>query len=203
MSKGDLIAIDVGVNGMGWARWEGARRDRSLRPPDTCGIFEIENKWLREPFEVRADMVMMNLMITGYSFGGAPWTQVMEWPEFRAGSAVGHAAASTDSLSMLAFMCGQHCRQGLLFQCENVLVPVSEWKGQLPKDVVERRLRAAIGGEARSGVDIESHAWDAVGIGLHWLGHSVKKMSAGAAGRGASGVDVSSPRRRVVVRRKP
>lgn len=181
MGRG-IMAIDVGVNGMGWARWED-KRDRSLRAPDCVGVYEVPKKYRGEALDLRADMVMHELMRTGYSYGGPPGVQVMEWPEFRAGDAVGHAAAAKDSLSMLAFMCGQHCRQGLLFQCENVLVRVSEWKGQLPKEVVEARLRAAVGGEARSGDAIESHAWDAVGLGLHWFGHSVKVMSRGPAPR--------------------
>jgi hypothetical protein len=53
------------------------------------------------------------------------------------------------------------------YHCEGiVLVKPSEWKGQLPKSVVERRLRVTLGNSVCRDLGIESHAWDAIGIGL-------------------------------------
>ena len=46
------------------------------------------------------------------------------------------------------------------------VVPPSEWKGQLPKSVVITRIRKLFGELTCRRLKIESHAWDAVGIGL-------------------------------------
>jgi Holliday junction resolvasome RuvABC endonuclease subunit len=46
------------------------------------------------------------------------------------------------------------------------VTPPSEWKGQLPKSVTINRVRALLGNKVCDRLDIQSHAWDAVGIGL-------------------------------------
>jgi Holliday junction resolvasome RuvABC endonuclease subunit len=46
------------------------------------------------------------------------------------------------------------------------VVPPSTWKGQLPKSVTINRVRKIIGARACRELGIETHAWDAVGIGL-------------------------------------
>jgi len=98
---------------------------------------------------------------------------VAEMPEFRAGSAVGHAAASTDSLGMLYFMCGGYSAVARSVWLKPEFVTPSVWKGQLPKEVVAKRVAAAIGCEAEDGTPFESHVWDAVGIGLWFMGHKL------------------------------
>ena len=206
MSKrGSIVAVDVGVNGMGWAKWLDCR-DRTLRRPDLVGTFSIARdlgkKYLDLPFAERSDLVMHNYVTSAFgNTGGFPAVQVLEWPEFRAGSEVGHAAAARDSLSMLAFMCGQHCRLGTSADCDNVLVPVSKWKGTLPKEVVEKRLRRAIGDRAADGFEIESHAWDAVGIGLYWFGHGIND-AAFARAKPELDIAFSAPKKRLVRRAK-
>jgi Holliday junction resolvasome RuvABC endonuclease subunit len=46
------------------------------------------------------------------------------------------------------------------------VVPPSEWKGQLPKSVVITRIKKLFGELPCRQLKIETHAWDAVGIGL-------------------------------------
>jgi len=50
------------------------------------------------------------------------------------------------------------------------LVPPSEWKGQLPKSVTINRINKLLGKGVGTELEIESHAWDAVGIGLWHMG---------------------------------
>jgi hypothetical protein len=45
-------------------------------------------------------------------------------------------------------------------------VEVNRWKGQLPKRVVEQRIRRTLGAETCRRAGIETHAWDATGIAL-------------------------------------
>lgn len=49
-------------------------------------------------------------------------------------------------------------------------VPVYRWKGQLPKAVVEKRLRERLTASEQSLAGLKSHAWDAVGIGMWAMG---------------------------------
>jgi len=50
------------------------------------------------------------------------------------------------------------------------LVPPSEWKGQLPKRIVEQRINKRLGLPLVRQLGIKTHAYDAVGIGLWALG---------------------------------
>lgn len=51
---------------------------------------------------------------------------------------------------------------------EIILIPVNRWKGQLPKDVVNKRVERFYGSNNCKG--FKTHAWDAVGIGLYYKG---------------------------------
>lgn len=170
-----LMAVDVGLNALGWARWDVVDR-KAPTPPTHCGVIEVPSSQLRDDFDSRARWIMCEF--TGpWSIGGWPSECVVEWPEFRAGDAVGHAAASSDSLGVLYYMCGQHARLAHTCNCKMKYAPVSEWKGQLPKRVVAKRIARAIGAEAEDGTIIETHAWDAVGIGLWAQGHGINGRS--------------------------
>lgn len=78
-------------------------------------------------------------------------------------------AAQKYSTARLAFLVGA---TGMLLTASfpgtkfSVVTP-QEWKGQLPKKIVEHRIRQRLG-SAVTGV--QSHAWDAIGIGLWRLG---------------------------------
>lgn len=83
-------------------------------------------------------------------------------------SAGGGVAARRGDLVKLALVTGAfagiaNCKYMAVIE----LVPVTTWKGQLPKEVVIKRIREKL--PKIKGVT--SHAWDAVGIGLHAKGH--------------------------------
>ncbi|GAH42403.1 unnamed protein product [marine sediment metagenome] len=86
-------------------------------------------------------------------------------------SAQGYAAASGDAYTKLCVSIGviMDALDGLWPFAKWILVPVNEWKGQLPKPVVVRRVRQVLGKlEDEQGKTIATHAIDATGIGL-WV----------------------------------
>jgi len=166
----NLVAVDTGLNALGWAVWHDAAVGGEMVAPHAVGVIEMNAAELKLPWEERASAMMQKFSVSVIAASGID-LQVMEMPEFRPGSAVGHAAAAQESLGMLYFMCGMHKRTADCFNIKTKFARVSEWKGNMKKELVARRIAAAIGAEDGRGNPIESHAWDAVGIGLWALGH--------------------------------
>lgn len=173
-----LVAVDVGLTALGWARWNRALPAEAGGvpvAPDAAGVIELPSRRDRDPWDVRATAIMAEYVAGPWAgshggFGGPPRVQVIEWPAYWAGDAKGNAAAAGEALGKLYFMCGMHRRLGDSYGARTILVPVREWKGQMPKRVVARRIAAMIGCEDQGGRQFTEHAWDAVGIGLHHLG---------------------------------
>lgn len=90
---------------------------------------------------------------------------VLEYPEFQ-NSARGTAAAIQGDTLNLAYVVGHLCGALKFPTSRIVLTTPSEWKGNLPKDVVEKRCRVAYGGL----VDAKktSHEWEAAMM-IQWL----------------------------------
>lgn len=179
MTKKDrcLVSVDVGMNALGWACWIYDPPSRKPAPPGRAGVIKVPSKLIRETKDGEDWSERFRWLMR--AFEEQAWAEhqpdelALEWPEFRAASAMGHAAAVRDNLTQLAFAAGAHACMAFMAGHEVAvkLVRVSTWKGMLPKDVVETRIRRAIGCEAIDGTRFDSHAWDAVGIGLHALGH--------------------------------
>lgn len=102
----------------------------------------------------------------------------MEWPEVM-GGAKGHAAAARGDVSRLAYCCG-----AIAALCDQLtkihLIPVTTWKGQLKKEIVTVRLMRLIGDKDKVGFKIETHAWDAIGVGLYVRGLKLNDPMFGA-----------------------
>jgi hypothetical protein len=81
------------------------------------------------------------------------------------GSVKGIAASKGDTLK-LAFLVGCYSIALRKRDIDVHLVIPQRWKGQLPKDVVISRVRRELGDELCQQMNIRSHAWDAVGLGL-------------------------------------
>lgn len=83
---------------------------------------------------------------------------VLETPEYW--KVAGHAARESGSVFKLTFLCG------MIYSLDNVVTTTpSGWKKQMPKDVVNRRLRSVY-----NDINIEKtnhNIVDAIGIG-HW-----------------------------------
>ena len=176
----NVVAVDTGLSALGYAVWLNVKTpSTTVVAPMTCGVIKGKNtksndplSWVKDADQIITDFYSA-LDGTGY-FNIDPYPicepppcyQVLEWPEFRS-SSMGLAAAS--SVLKLAYMCGMH--GGVANpHVKHVLAPVRDWKGQLPKEIVNKRIVRAIGRTAEDGTKFGSHAWDAVGIGLWWLG---------------------------------
>jgi len=94
---------------------------------------------------------------------------VLEMPELWSGSAISNASATHKAkpgepadLFKLVYLVGV-LGAAALAAVGNlpVLATPAEWKGQLAKDMVTRRIQSALPGCA-----FRDHEWDAVGMGL-------------------------------------
>ncbi len=157
-----LLSIDPGLVG-GWA-WFPARAVK----PRQCGVY-------RPRGSLRGDSWEENLPLAMDALRNIIWTMkpqevACEWPAFFA-DAGGEMVAKKGDLVKLAHMTGW-----LACLCNEAQVPeftrvrVCDWRGQLPDELVEKRVRKAIGSETADQLGIKSHAWDAVGIGLYLRG---------------------------------
>jgi hypothetical protein len=99
--------------------------------------------------------------------GRHAWEVVaIETPMFMPGTRQGAMVALRGDLVKLAMLTG--LLMGYL-RDPCILVPVNQWKGQLPKKVVERRVKDVITAKLAKRMELRSHMWDAVGIGLYAL----------------------------------
>ncbi len=89
-------------------------------------------------------------------------------PIFFGSSALGVAAAGSSSLLKLCYLVGA---LGFAFTSEGSTfepIEVRAWKGQLPKEVVKKRLQYYLGEEVCK--NYKADIWDAVGLGLYKKG---------------------------------
>lgn len=150
-----LISIDPGLSGTGWARWSNTQLE-------AVGV--IHDRAKDDTLAARCRGIASQILKHIHRFGDMH--VFIEMPQHMA-SAKGIAAQS-GSVYKLAFLVGYLAAD--VYPCEVIVVTPQEWKGQLPKDVVQRRIERILGRSKCRAVGIRSHAWDAVGIGLFALG---------------------------------
>lgn len=169
-----LLAIDPGINGTGWALWRGnAKRPTA---PDEVGVlrkrfesFDLASFWLtselKKILRERRLICPVHLTRTCGCVRDTSCIVVCEFPEFQTGAArsMGWMKGDLQKLTFLVGAIGQMAHDA---GCQFEPVPVSHWKGQLPKDIVTDRIIRLIGGIKCSQLGIKTHAWDATGIGL-------------------------------------
>lgn len=155
-----LLAIDPGINSTGWAFWE--KPTRSLFP-DEYGLVQapLGGTWHDRALS-NAKVIAENLR---FGWLGPHLEVFCEFPAFFASSG-GVASAATGSVHKLAFQVGVYAQVFASRGSSFTPVGVNEWKGQLPKDVVCRRVEKILG--PRAGREFRADTWDAVGIGL-WV----------------------------------
>ena len=155
MSSLYRISIDPGTPS-GYAVWDD-KTFRELVPPIKWGVTDAGPK--SEPWNLRTDITILSLqtLLDDYR----PRVVYCEQPVLMAESVAGQAAARRGDLVKLAMAVGrinQICADRMIpFR----LIDVARWKGQLSKEMVEKRIRRKL-----PDLEARSHAWDAVGIGL-------------------------------------
>lgn len=151
------LSIDPGIGGTGWALWD-EDSWHLAEPPTQTGIFtgrssqSWEQKIAYIVFGLRG-VVPLNLSHT-----------YIEYPAYF-GTASGDMVARRGDLVKLSYCVGfiAGSMPGTV-----TLIPVNKWKGQLPKDIVARRIQKILGANACR--EFKSHVWDAVGVGLYAKG---------------------------------
>lgn len=158
-----VLCIDPGIRHLGYAFWKEIRRGPKLRakvPTDTGlivtpkgiewddAVYEHLCNWLREYILVH----QVGLV-------------VLEYAEFWGDSARSRQAAKSGDLLRLTFLVGA---LGLVVYelCDRkaIIIEPNVWKGDMPKPVMEARVRRALHRKYRK------HEYDGVGIGLRIMG---------------------------------
>lgn len=159
-----MYSIDPGISGTGWAQWWD---DTPLR----AGVIRSPSAIKNEAWWVRSQAIVEAL---ARLWGRQLPVVVCEFPQHMLG--VKATAAQKDSdIYKLAHMTGMI--QALVGSDRFVPVRPIDWKGQLPKSVVQLRVTKQLGAARCRQLNIKSHAWDAVGIGLWFLGSTNKLLT--------------------------
>ena len=162
MKPSSLVAVDPGLNSMGYAMWSLRQPPlaSSVPPPHTVGLLKAPRRLeLAERARWLAHQLDETLDLNG-GRGGVAF--VSEYPAYH-GSIRGWA---TGDLQKLTFLVG--VLAGYFERAVFDIVTPGGWKGQMSKDVVIRRLQKRFGPGATR--EWERDMWDAVGIGLWKLG---------------------------------
>lgn len=185
-----VLAIDPGINGTGWSMWQSVPPKMA---PSLISNVPSEVGVLRKRFGSFVDAATWIADEVYAVTGRARWycpvhrqhwcgcgkqpqlIVTCEFPEFQTSAARSMGWMRGD-LQKLTFLTGVLARAVTRHTNHDIQqatfepVPVSQWKGQLPKDVVQRRIEKELGLPNTRNLDIKTHAWDAVGIGLWRLG---------------------------------
>jgi len=148
------MTIDPGLGGTGVAIWDAEAFNKRDALPVWHKAFRKNglDKYLQEFTELIEWYGITKVWIENAHYHGT-------------GSAKGQMVAQTGGLVKLAKFIG--ALQGLCYSLKVQIktVDVPEWKGQLPKDVVNMRIL-----RVWPECDCTTHDWDAVGIGLYLQG---------------------------------
>ena len=157
-----MIAIDPGLGGTGWAEWTDGWR------PTRCGVFTPSQDTSLTLAE-RANEIGLALRALICAMGPLrkSTTVFLEMPQAMPNSRAGIAAQS-GAVYKLTFTTGAIAAH--LYPATVHEVQPMKWKGQLPKAIINRRVINVLGTETCERLNIRSHAYDAVGLGLWALG---------------------------------
>lgn len=158
------VCVDPGLGGTGLAFWKVLAKPQIGRPPAPIDTAVLRATGKKEWTERVADI--------GDNF----WVVIKEWKvlscvfEFQSlwtDSATSMASAADGDLFKLTYLTGYLARVFQEFTGHSntsYLVKPGEWKGQLSKGAIDRRIKRAIG------MQYGNHIADAVGIGLQVMG---------------------------------
>lgn len=152
--KSNVLFVDPGLGGTGWAFFDTFTKSPPidwgvLRRPE--GDWTIRARDIARGFKsVVSDKIVYHVVI--------------EMPSMWSGSAQSHASTVSGDLFKLAFLVGSIAQW---FACHRAdlqltLISPQEWKGQLPKELVIKRIVKRF-----PNLDmIANHEADAIGMGL-------------------------------------
>jgi hypothetical protein len=167
-----ILSIDPGVSGTGICVWDSATWGKKFQVKQGLSFsnhysnpIHVENfmphgydNWVItcEKFHEKLHTIINRYMVRRV---------FCEFPQYFA-SSKGHAATGKGDIYKLSCLVGVFAgcvwEYGGEFNC----ILVNEWKGQLSKDAVIQRIGVRLPTLGSSGMHIESHSYDAIGIGL-------------------------------------
>ena len=161
--------IDPSIVSMGWAFWN-YEDYQSKNPPTATGLIKPDGcwkNWLSRSYNQVDKLEQIIDAMQEYK-GDHNWMVFCEAPQFMEFHR-GLTAARSGSLVKLSHLVGE-----IHYMCKSSiggnfkLISIPEWKGQLPKSVVNYRIRSILGKENCK--KFHTDIWDAVGMGLWQMG---------------------------------
>ena len=160
---GTFLTVDPGLGGTGWAVWS-RETFKACCPPLDSGAIVLARRsrpWWWHCIEI-AERVRCIMQQSSAAIVYVEQPQFMEAGKGLAAARDGDLVKLTSIFGAIMGVCNNQSR---LF-CP---VPIPEWKGNMPKDVFEPRIRSRIPKwKPKTGT---THEMDAVGIGLFVKGH--------------------------------
>ena len=149
-----VLTVDPGDH-TGWAFWEGDIFPRT-------GIVHLEHSeiGLEDPDRIHILGKLFRKLIATLN----PKLVVIEGVNLWGGSAKSQASASRGDSFYLAKAIGAFTYIAKQSGAAVQYINVNQWKGQLPKEEVLRRIKLF------NGLEYPNHIGDAVGIGMHLMG---------------------------------
>lgn len=158
ISKATIATIDPGIRGTGIAIWSMDEWKTETLPIATYVVTPpSDEEWV---FAISDIFAQVTPIWERHNVQKA----FCEFPQYFT-SGKGHSATAKGDIYKLSCLVGVF--MGMMLARNTVLVPVqvNSWKGQLTKEAVIKRLLKK---EPRlEQANIESHAWDAVGIAFY------------------------------------
>jgi hypothetical protein len=157
-----ILAIDPGLQGTGLALWD--RKERLV----ATAVVTVRGR--SEDWVTRCETIVKMTSMWTRGQGIELDRVVCEMMEHH-GSAKSSMIWRSGDLQRTLVLVGMLARWGAANKKALVeLIPPSEWKGQLPKRIVEQRINKRLTLPVVKQLGIKTHAYDAVGIGLWALG---------------------------------
>lgn len=155
----NLLAIDPGLH-LGYAFFPEGKQF-----PTKVGLVNPKIKGKDFFVNFRSTVAQYGKLLVKFP----PGDIAIEWPLFY-NSAGGAAAAGSGSVVKLAFEIGKLVQVAEAYGWHFIPVPVNEWKGQLPKKIVIKRIQKKLSVPRLRQLNPQKDAWDAIGIGLFMRG---------------------------------
>lgn len=149
-----MISVDPGIGGTGVAIWD----PTYPKPAYTKVIRPLPNlEWMANSEHISKEF--LNLLKTYEYLVDEVY---IEWPGLHQ-TAAGMASAARGDIFKLMFLVGALTQQCWTNNWIMVAVPVAQWKGQMSKEAVAKRVATKLGCQPDA---YPNHVMDAVGIGL-------------------------------------
>ena len=152
------IYIDPGLGGTGWAYFSShSCCSETPELPNAYGVLRGHAKetWIQQSNTIRH---AFSFLLEKYTARQC----VIEFPCLWSGSGLSQASASRGDLFKLAYLCGSLAAMCGIRGVRVELPSPQDWKGQLPKDVVIKRILRFF----PEGTIIKDHEADAIGMGI-------------------------------------